>query len=138
METNVLDNNNQIEDVLAELFQMMGQPARLQILLIIGNGEACVGHMKAVMKKRQAYISQQLMILRDKGLVETTREGRNIYYRLTNPEILNLIRSAARIMQLDLLDIEVPDVPGCKSYRCRMNIEESATMELGESSECCS
>lgn len=40
---------------------------------------------------RQAYISQQLMELRDAGLLETRRDGRYIFYRLANPALIKLL-----------------------------------------------
>ena len=86
------------EESLAELFRLLAQPARLQILLVIGTEEACVCHLEAALGLRQAYISQQLMILRDAGLVTANRDGRNIYYRLSNPAVLNVILQAAEAL----------------------------------------
>ena len=73
-----------------QLFRSLGQPARLEILLAIGIGEACVCHLEAA-------LGQQLMALRNAGLVNARREGRNIFYRLANPEILSLIQETGRI-----------------------------------------
>lgn len=76
------------------LLRAISQPARVEILLAIGTGEACVCHLEAATGHRQAYISQQLMALRSAGIVTSRREGRNIYYRLTNLSILDLIHQA--------------------------------------------
>ena len=49
----------------------MAHPVRLQILdMLRGGDEVCVCHMEAALRRRQAYISQQLMVLRDANLVE--------------------------------------------------------------------
>lgn len=80
-----------------QLFRSLGQPVRLKILLAIGEGEACVCHLEAALDQRQAYISQQLMALRKAGLVVPRRDGRNIYYRLANLELLDFIQEAGRI-----------------------------------------
>jgi DNA-binding transcriptional ArsR family regulator len=80
-----------------QLFRSLGQPARLEILLAIGAREACVCHLEAALGQRQAYISQQLMALRNAGLVSARREGRNIFYRLANSEILSFIQEAGRL-----------------------------------------
>ena len=74
----------------------MAQPTRIQILLVIGNREACVCHLEAYLGERQATISQHLMILRDAGLVTTNRDGHNIYYRLARPDLLEIVLQAAR------------------------------------------
>jgi ArsR family transcriptional regulator len=47
--------------------------------------------MEAVLGVRQAAISQQLMMLRDAGLVVTVREGRNIFYQLAHPEMYDAV-----------------------------------------------
>jgi DNA-binding transcriptional ArsR family regulator len=87
-----------IDEKVAELFRVIGQPVRIQILLVIGEGEACVCHLEAYLGQRQVAISQHLMVMRDAGLVTTRRDGRNIYYRLAKPEILDLARQAAAIV----------------------------------------
>jgi DNA-binding transcriptional ArsR family regulator len=84
-------------EAAVHLFRSLGQPARLEILLAIGMGEACVCHLEAALGQRQAYISQQLMALRHSGVVSARREGRNIFYRLAKPEILGFIQEAGRI-----------------------------------------
>ena len=86
-----------IEERLSQVLRAISAPARLRILLAIGEGEACVCHLETVLGMRQAYISQQLMSLRDAGLLQTRREGRFIYYRLQTPEVLALIRLAGKI-----------------------------------------
>jgi DNA-binding transcriptional ArsR family regulator len=106
---------------LADLFQLIGQPVRIQILLAIGESEACVCHLEAVTGQRQAVISQHLMLLRKAGLVTPNRAGRNIYYRLKNPILLDLIRAAAK--SLDIAPQEFnPNtedrVPGCPCPKC--------------------
>jgi ArsR family transcriptional regulator len=90
--TSELQNNIQ---GLTDLFQALGQPSRLRILFGIGQGEVCVCHLEALLGQRQAYISQELMLLKDAGLVDCRRSGRNIYYRLKNPELLEQIHRFA-------------------------------------------
>jgi len=71
--------------------------ARLAILDILRNGEQCVCHMEATLGFRQAYISQQLIILKDAGLVEARRDGLNLYYRVIKPEIFNVLDSLSSV-----------------------------------------
>ena len=79
------------DEHLSRIFRAISTPARLQILTAIGNGEACVCHLEAVLDLRQAYISQQLMEMRDANLVDTRRDGRYIFYRLTEPQLLDTL-----------------------------------------------
>lgn len=82
---------------LAAFLRSISQPVRLEILLAIGTGEACVCHLEAAIGQRQAYISQQLMALREAGVVKGRREGRNIYYQVKDPQVLDLIKTAGEI-----------------------------------------
>lgn len=110
---NISNNTVQNEKEVARLFSLLGQPVRLKILLLIGEGEACVCHLKAAFGLRQAYISQQLMALRAGGWLKTRRVGRNIYYSLKDPALLGLIHQAEKITNCFILLEEIPAVPGC-------------------------
>ena len=82
---------------VSDLLQVISPEVRLEILLAIGAGEACVCHLEASLGYRQAYISQQLMALREAGLLSTRRDGKYIFYRLEKPEILEMVDLAARL-----------------------------------------
>jgi ArsR family transcriptional regulator len=75
----------------AGYYKALAHPARLQILDILRAGEACVCHIEAALEKRQAYVSQQLMILRQAGFVDFRKDGLQVYYRLTDPKISELL-----------------------------------------------
>jgi len=90
-----------VEKKVGSIFSVMGNPFRIRLLLVIRNGEACVCHLEAMLKKRQAFISQHLMALREAGLLETRREGKFVYYRLARPEIIHLIEDAASLAGMD-------------------------------------
>ncbi len=79
------------DEKISRIFRAISTPARLKILTAIGKGEACVCHLETLLDLRQAYISQQLMEMRDAGLLDTRREGRYIFYRLTEPALLNML-----------------------------------------------
>ena len=90
------------EKQTSEVFAILSNPFRIQIALALFGQEACVCHLEQMLKKRQAFISQHLMVMRDAGLLDTRREGKYIYYRLSDKEsILDLIRQAAKIAGLD-------------------------------------
>jgi DNA-binding transcriptional ArsR family regulator len=75
----------------SELLKALSHPTRLAILNILRDGEQCVCHLEATLGLRQAYISQQLMILKNAGLVESRRDGLNLYYRVIKAEIFQLL-----------------------------------------------
>jgi DNA-binding transcriptional ArsR family regulator len=85
------------ERKVSQLLRTVGQPTRVQILLAIGEGEACVCHLEALLRQRQAYISQHLMALRKAKILTTRRDGRYIYYRLRDTRLLDLVKTAGEL-----------------------------------------
>lgn len=75
----------------AEVFQLLSHPARLQILDELRRNEACVCHLETVLGRPQAYISQQLRVLREAGVLDTNKDGLNVFYRLVDPQIQRLL-----------------------------------------------
>ncbi len=75
----------------SDFLKALAHPTRLAILDILRDGEQCVCHMEATLGLRQAYISQQLMILKQAGLVESRRDGLNLYYRVTKTEVFTVL-----------------------------------------------
>jgi len=75
----------------ADIFQMLSHPVRLQILDELRWREACVCHLQAVTGRPQAYVSQQLRILRDANLVVDEKDGQNVYYHLRNDTVRHLL-----------------------------------------------
>ena len=113
--TFAMENISPIKDI-ATLLQTIGQPARLKILLAIGEGEACVCHLEATFGWRQAYLSQHLMALREAGLVTDRRESRFIFYQLTDLRIIGVLRQIAEMQGVELP--ELAPSPLCNCPNC--------------------
>ena len=94
------------DEKISQIFRAISTPARFRILAAIGKGEACVCHLEALLDLRQAYISQQLMEMRDAGLLDTRRDGRYIFYRLTEPELLDLLIDIGKLFGVPTTDME--------------------------------
>ena len=91
----------------ASKLKVMGHPVRLQILDMLRHGEICVCHIETALSKRQAYISQHLMTLRDAGLVSTRKNGLQVYYRLSDDlavEVLSLLYGISEQPQAEVLN----------------------------------
>jgi DNA-binding transcriptional ArsR family regulator len=95
--TNAPDSLTRVSDLL----QVISPEVRLEILLAIKEGEACVCHLEAGLGYRQAYISQHLMALREAGVLSTRRDGKYIFYRLEKPEIMEMVELAAHLAGFD-------------------------------------
>lgn len=89
-----------ISESISFPLQAISTPQRIAILLTIGGGEACVCHLEAALGWRQAYISQHLMALRQAGILSDRREGRYIYYRLSDLRYLGLLGAAAALTDI--------------------------------------
>jgi DNA-binding transcriptional ArsR family regulator len=87
----------------AQLFKVLTHPARLAILSILRDGEHCVCHMEAHLGLRQAYISQQLSVLREAGLIQDRRDGWNIFYRVSDPSIYSILDAVRTVLGGDAM-----------------------------------
>ena len=114
---------------ISAVLVQIAHPARLAILLSIGNEEACVCHLEALLGRRQAYISQHLMALRDAGILLTRRDGKFIFYRLRDPMLLKLIELAAKMENVDISDI--PTSATCNCPNCVPKHEEKFAYSPG-------
>ena len=79
----------------AELCKALADPTRLEILNLLSKGEKNVSELVALMKIRQATLSQHLTVLRQKNVVVTRKHGTTVSYRIANPKMIkacNLIR----------------------------------------------
>lgn len=103
-----------IYDDLTLYFKALAHPARLQILDILRRGEVCVCHIETALHKRQPYVSQQLMLLREAGLVESRKEGLQVYYRLADTRIASILEAAAGPLSDDKGD----PLNGCPCPAC--------------------
>jgi len=78
----MLDSMRQFK---AGIFQAIGHPTRVAIVEFLRHGEMSVGELCAKVGIEQANASQHLSVLRNKHLVETRKEGNQIFYRLRDP-----------------------------------------------------
>lgn len=84
-------NNLHVLDVDYELvsvrLKLLAHPERLRILDAVRRDAECVCHLEALLGKPQPYVSQQLRLLRDAGLIEDRKQGQNVYYWLKDSEV---------------------------------------------------
>ncbi len=93
-------NNSKAEEELyrlqAEFCKGMAHPKRIQILKALKGGEKSVNELARITGTPQANMSQHLSLLRQLGLLNTRREGTNIYYSISDHRIVeacDLVRS---------------------------------------------
>lgn len=86
----------------AELFRVLGHPARVRILELLREGERNVGDLQTALELDSSGTSQHLAALRKQGLVESRREGTSVYYRIRDEQTLQLLEVARRILTAGL------------------------------------
>ena len=76
---------------LAELFKIFGDSTRIRILFVLFEAEVCVCDLAETLHMTQSAISHQLKTLKDAELVASRREGKTIYYRLSDDHVKSII-----------------------------------------------
>lgn len=80
-------------DQAGSLLKALANPDRLIILCQLSKGELCVSELEEILDIHQPTLSQQLGVLRSEGLVDTRREGKLIFYKVTSLEALVIIEA---------------------------------------------
>jgi ArsR family transcriptional regulator len=77
-----------IFELHADVCKVFSNGKRLEILSILRNKEMTASDLIESIGLSKANLSQHMSILKSKGVVLTRREGVNIYYRISNPKII--------------------------------------------------
>jgi DNA-binding transcriptional ArsR family regulator len=79
----------------AEVCKTLSNPVRLKIIIELQDSEMTVGALAKKLDIRQAHLSQHLSVLRQRGVLNSRKEGVSVYYSIANPKIIkacNLMR----------------------------------------------
>ena len=82
----------------SRLFRLFAEPVRLRIVELLLDGEKNVGELVAALGMQQGRVSSHLACLRWCGFIGTRREGKYIYYRVTDERVHDLMRLAHRLL----------------------------------------
>ena len=83
---NELPDDELIAD-LSDMFKIFGDQTRVKILMALESGEMCVCDIAAVMNMSQSAISHQLRVLKQSNIVKTRREGKVVYYSISDDHV---------------------------------------------------
>jgi DNA-binding transcriptional ArsR family regulator len=90
---------DEITILQAEVLKILASPRRLEILHVLADGPIEVGRLAAVLGVSQPNVSQHLAVMRTAGMVESERDGREIRYRLVDPEVLVACAVMRRVLE---------------------------------------
>jgi DNA-binding transcriptional ArsR family regulator len=86
----------------ADLFRLLGHPARVRILELLGDGELSVGELQVALGRDSSGTSQHLTAMRRLGVLDNRRAGTSVFYRVKDPRIFELLRIARQILAAQL------------------------------------
>ena len=96
-ETNIVKKvNEQMPDEeilydLAELFKVFGDSTRIKILYVLFESEMCVNDIATVLNMTSSAISHQLRVLKQSQLIKFRRDGKSIYYSLSDDHVRTML-----------------------------------------------
>jgi len=90
----------------AELFKALGHPVRIRILELLRTSERTVSELQALLDIEASSVSQQLAVLRSRQLVVGRKEGTSVYYRVTDPQVFDLLDVARAMFERQLVTLQ--------------------------------
>ncbi len=76
---------------LLKIFKALCDETRLKIVEFLLDGEKCVCEIVPFTKRTQSTVSIQLAKLESLGIVKSRREGKSVYYRISNPKVRRIL-----------------------------------------------
>lgn len=108
---------DKVSQMHADLCKTLGNPVTIEILKSLGEGEKTVGEVCRTLGLRQANVSQHLALLRQRQMVVTRREGTNVFYRLSDPKIIQACNLMREVLIGQLREAQKLSVTAKKSRR---------------------
>ena len=98
------DDPERLRQFKAEFFKALAHPVRIAILEFLRGGPRSVGEIQALTGVPGSSISQQLAVLRSRGVVVPERAGTTVRYNVADPQIYALLDAAREIFYGHLSD----------------------------------
>ena len=81
---------------LSEALKVLGHPVRLKIVCGLISKQSCVTDIYKCLGMPQATVSQHLSLLRNKGIVKSSRDGVKMQYRVVNTDVIKIVKALLR------------------------------------------
>ncbi len=111
----------------AEQLKLLAHPERLRLLNLLRMQPASVCHLEAMLEKPQPYVSQQLRLLRQAGMIVDERRGHNIYYHLNSAQIRHWLGAILGPATEDPLLAQLKETIPCQCPNCDGQLQVALT-----------
>jgi DNA-binding transcriptional ArsR family regulator len=81
----------EIELLHGRICYALADPKRVLILYVLSKGSQCVGEVVEALQVPQSTVSRHLRVLRERGLVQTERQGTAVYYTLADRRVIEAL-----------------------------------------------
>ena len=84
--------------LLADLFKFLGDPTRLRLFWLLCHCEECVLNLSAMMEMSSPALSHHLRILKAAGLISSRRDGKEVYYKVSQDPRAHALHNSMKAM----------------------------------------
>jgi DNA-binding transcriptional ArsR family regulator len=101
-------------ELIARRFRVLGEPTRIRLLDQLRDGERSVNELAAQLGAGQQNVSKHLSVLADAGILARRKDGNHAYYRIVDAGVLGLCQQVCGSIeqQLQTLALVVAGAPG--------------------------
>jgi ArsR family transcriptional regulator len=89
----------------ADLFKVLSNPVRIQILDTLRKGEQSVNYIAEWLELEASSVSQQLAVLRSRNLVTSRKQGNYVFYSIKDPAIFKVLDAALEVFNNHLVEV---------------------------------
>ncbi|HEX2916290.1 MAG TPA: metalloregulator ArsR/SmtB family transcription factor [Chloroflexia bacterium] len=93
-----------LQNFKAEFFKALSHPIRIKIIEALRSGQKNVSELQTILGLDQSSVSQQLSVLRAKGLIVASKTKTNVFYTVKDPLLFDLLDVARAIFNQQLID----------------------------------
>ena len=82
---------SEIRQLHAQVCQALADPTRIMLIYTLAEGDKSVGELAEELKLSQPNVSRHLKVLRERGMVNATRDGANVIYSLADKRVIKAL-----------------------------------------------
>ena len=121
---------DEITILQAEVLKTLASPRRLEILHRLADGPREVGRLATDLGLSQPNVSQHLAVLRAAGMIEAEREGREVRYRLADPDVMTACAIMRAVLERRLIRLAALSAPAAAAAQAPSPSPDPTTATL--------